>query len=371
MNKTLKVVQVLPELNSGGVERGTIEFAKTLVAQGHESIVISNGGRQVQRLEREGSRHIEMPVHKKSPVSLLQVRAMRELLKELQPDIIHVRSRVPAWIVWLAWRKLPEHSRPKLVSTFHGMYSVNAYSAIMARAEQVIAISDCVYSYILDNYQIEPSKITRIYRGLDRSAFSDISIPEGWCDELYNAQPELRGKKLILMPGRLTRWKGQEAFLDMMALLAAKDATYHGVIVGEADPNKAHYEDELRQICQSKGLTEHVSFLGHRSDIQYFYKLADVTCHMSNKSEPFGRTVPEALATGCMVVAYNRGGASESLNAAFPRGLVEADNIQAFADRIFELTTMDSPPEISLPEEFYLEHQSQETLKVYRKALQS
>jgi len=365
----LKVVQVLPELNSGGVERGTIEFAKALVDQGHQSIVISNGGRQVERLESEGSQHIQMQVHKKSPSSLLQVSAMRRLLVELKPDIIHVRSRVPAWIVWLAWRKLPKDSRPKLISTFHGMYSVNAYSAVMAKAEQVIAISDCVHQYILDNYQVDPNKITRIYRGLDRNAFADISLSEKWQQQLISDYPETQHKKLILMPGRLTRWKGQEAFIEMMAHLVAKDTSYHGLIVGEADPNKAHYEQELKSLCVSQGLEDKISFLGHRSDIQNLYKLADVTCHMSSKAEPFGRTVPEALATGCMVVAYNRGGASESLNAAFPQGLVEADDIQAFADKIYNLTNLDSPPEIVLPDAFYLEHQASETLKVYEKAL--
>lgn len=371
MANNLRIIQVLPELNSGGVERGTIEFAKALVAQGHESIVISNGGRQVQRLEREGSRHIEMPVHRKSPVSLLQVKHMRTLLEDTKPDIVHVRSRVPAWIVWLAWRKLPENTRPKLISTFHGMYSVNAYSAIMAKAEQIIAISDCVYKYILDNYSVDQDKITRIYRGLDRSEFSDVCLLDDWRNELYSEYPELKNKKLILMPGRLTRWKGQEAFLEMMALLIGKDSTYHGVLVGEADPNKTHYKDELHSLCQSKGISDNISFLGHRSDIQNFYKLADVTCHMSNKSEPFGRTVPEALATGCMVVAFNRGGASESLSAAFPQGLVKADDVQAFADRVFELTNLKQRPNILLPEDFYLERQAEETLKVYRKALQS
>jgi glycosyltransferase involved in cell wall biosynthesis len=368
-SNSLKVIQVLPELNSGGVERGTIEFAKALVDQGHESIVISNGGRQVERLESEGSRHIQMPVHKKSPVSLFQVKAMRKLLKKLSPDIIHVRSRVPAWIVWLAWRKLPKESRPKLISTFHGMYSVNAYSAVMAKSEQVIAISDCVHEYILSNYQVDPTKITRIYRGLDRASFSDSLLSDGWKQAFFSDYPETKNKKLILMPGRLTRWKGQEAFIEMMAYLVLKGGDYHGLIVGEADPNKAHYEEELKTLCKSKGLEDKISFLGHRSDIQNLYKLADVTCHMSNKAEPFGRTVPEALATGCMVVAYNRGGASESLNAAFPRGLVEADNTKAFAEKIYELTNLDSPSEIVLPEDFYLEYQATETLKVYERAL--
>ena len=128
----MKVLQVLPNLNSGGVERGTVEFARELVKQGHESFVMSNGGRLVAQLESEGSGHIHQPVHRKSLWTLRLVRPVRKLLQELKPDIIHVRSRAPAWIIWLAWRKLPVATRPRLVSTFHGLYSVNFYSAVMA-----------------------------------------------------------------------------------------------------------------------------------------------------------------------------------------------------------------------------------------------
>ncbi|GAA3926512.1 glycosyltransferase family 4 protein [Litoribacillus peritrichatus] len=365
--KCLKVVQVLPELNSGGVERGTIEFARELVKLGHQSIVISNGGRQVNKLEAEGSTHIQMPVHKKSLMSLRQVRLMRQQLLALKPDIVHVRSRVPAWIVWLAWRKLPKESRPKLISTFHGLYSVNFYSAVMARAERIIAISDCVHEYILKNYSVSPNKITRIYRGVDPESFNKIASLDAWKDALYAEHPELKNKRIILMPGRLTRWKGQEAFINMMRLLVDANPDFHGVIVGEADPIKEHYKTELLGLCEAKQLQDSISFLGHRSDIQNLYQLAEVTCHMSNKPEPFGRTVPEALAVGCKVVAFDRGGASESMKDAYPQGLVESDNIELFAKKIIELS--EDNTDIRLPDAFYLSYQVQETLSVYELAL--
>ena len=364
---TLTIVQVLPALNSGGVERGTVEFARELVARGHRSIVISNGGGMVTQLEKEGTEHILMPVHKKSPASLLQVRPMRKLLGSLKPDIVHVRSRIPAWIVWLAWRKMPHTTRPGLVSTFHGMYSVTPYSAIMAKGEKLIAISDCVHQYILDNYDVDPTKISRIYRGLDPSSFHTNACNDAWKSDLYRDYPQFQGKKIILMPGRLSRWKGQEAFLDMMSRLVKLEPEAHGVVVGAAEPNKEHYLDELLQKRNELGLDEKVTFVGHRSDIQSFYGLAAVTCHMSSKAEPFGRTVPEALACGCAVVAFDRGGASESLNAGFPRGLVPADNVDAFAERVSEL--LHEEHTISLPQEFYLESQVQGTLEVYKTLL--
>ncbi len=367
-NPPLKVLQVLPALNAGGVERGTVEFARELVALGHRSYVVSNGGSMVERLRAEGTQHIQMPVHRKSLASFAQVRPMRQLLRELKPDIVHVRSRIPAWITCLAWRKMPKSLRPGLVSTFHGMYSVTRYSAIMGKAERVIAISDCVHAYILENYDVDPAKITRIYRGLDAKAFHTHGDTEQEQAALFNEFPQFKDKHIILMPGRLSRWKGQEAFLEVMEQLLNLEPNCHGVVVGAAEANKEHYLQELLQLRANKGLDQHVTFTGHRPDIHAFYRLAKITCHLSSKPEPFGRTVPEALACGCPVVAYNRGGASESLNLCFPEGLVEPDNIAQFVDCVRKL--LPHKPSIQLPKEFYLSTQVEATLQVYRELLQ-
>ena len=156
----MKVIQILPELNAGGVERGTLEIADFLSKQGHEAIVISNGGRMVEALEASGARHIAMPVHRKSLVSLLQVLPLRRLMEKERPDILHIRSRVPGWIAYLAWRGMSPKTRPRLVSTVHGFYSVNRYSAIMTKGERVIAVSESTRQYILKSYpQTPPSLI--------------------------------------------------------------------------------------------------------------------------------------------------------------------------------------------------------------------
>lgn len=368
IKRPLKIVQVLPALNSGGVERGTVELARELVRGGHSSVVISFGGRMVDGLVADGSEHITFPVHRKSLWSLLQVRPMRKLLESLHADVVHVRSRAPAWIVWLAWRKMNPATRPRLVSTFHGMYSVNFYSAVMARAEHLIAISDCVKKYILTNYKADESRITLIPRGLDPAAFNrDACTPE-WKKALFQQYPQLQNKHLILMPGRLTRWKGQEAFLGMMSHLIKRREDCHGVVVGDAEPGKQHYFDELLTMRSAFGLDDAVTFVGHRSDIAQFYGLASVTCHMSNKEEPFGRTVPESLASGTPVVAYDRGGASESLNAGFPQGLVAPDDVVSFAARVDDL--IDADAEIKLPENYYLSSQLAATLDVYRRLIE-
>ncbi|MBQ0758074.1 MAG: glycosyltransferase family 4 protein [Zhongshania sp.] len=367
MSKPLKIVQVLPALNSGGVERGTVELARELVRGGHTSVVISFGGRMVEGLVAEGSEHITFPVHRKSLWSLLQVRPMRRLLESLNADVVHVRSRAPAWIVWLAWRRMNPATRPRLVSTFHGMYSVNFYSAVMAKAEHLIAISHCVKKYIITNYHADERRITLIPRGLDPAAFHRDACTPVWKTELFQQYPQLQNKHIILMPGRLTRWKGQEAFLEMMSRLVQLRQDCHGVVVGDAEPGKQHYFDELLAMRSKLGLDDVVTFVGHRSDIAQFYGLAAVTCHMSNKEEPFGRTVPESLASGTPVVAYDRGGASESLNAGFPQGLVPADDVVAFAVRVDDL--IDADAEIRLPESYYLSSQLTATLDVYRRLI--
>ncbi|MEX1667023.1 glycosyltransferase family 4 protein [Zhongshania arctica] len=367
MARPLKIVQVLPALNSGGVERGTVELARELVRGGHTSVVISFGGRMVDGLIAEGSEHITFPVHRKSLWSLLQVRPMRRLLESLAADVVHVRSRAPAWIVWLAWRRMNPATRPRLVSTFHGMYSVNFYSAVMARAEHLIAISNCVKSYITTNYKVDESRITLIPRGLDPAAFNHDACTPAWKKTLFQQYPQLKNKHIILMPGRLTRWKGQEAYLQMMSRLIQLRQDCHGVVVGDAEPGKQHYFDELLAMRSALGLDEVVTFVGHRSDIAPFYGLAAVTCHMSNKAEPFGRTVPESLASGTPVVAYDRGGASESLNAGYPQGLVAPDDVVGFAARVHDL--IDADAVIKLPENYYLSSQLASTLDVYRRLL--
>jgi glycosyltransferase involved in cell wall biosynthesis len=368
----MKVLQVLPNLDSGGVERGTVEFARELVARGHASIVISNGGRLVRQLEAEGTRHIELPVHRKSLASLRLVRPLRRLLAELQPDIVHVRSRLPAWLIYLAWRGLPRATRPRLVSTFHGLYSVNFYSAVMARAEQIIAISHTVERYVVENYgqkyRITPDRLTVIQRGFDPAVFHPGEPDPAWLAKLYADYPQLRGKKLVLMPGRLSRWKGQAEFLQMLAELVKLAPDVHGVIVGDAEANKTHYRAELEQQAAALGLAAHVTFTGHRSDIAALYRLAAVVCHMSNKPEPFGRTLTEALACGAPVVAFDRGGAGESLAACFADGLVPVDDLHAFAHTVHDW--LERRPTLAIPDEFKMQHQVEATLGVYERLLQ-
>lgn len=365
----MKVIQLLPALNAGGVERGTLDMARALVQAGHESIVVSNGGRLVEQLEMEGSRHIALPVHKKSLASLLQVRPLRRLIRDLQPDILHVRSRVPAWLTYLAWRKLDPATRPRLISTAHGLYSVNRYSAIMARSEQVIAISDCVKDYLISNYAADlKAEPEVIYRGVDTEEFSpQIAAATDWLESTLGEFPELRDRRWLALPARLSRWKGQEDFIAMVAALAKQQDDIHGLIIGGAEKNKQHYAQELRALATEHGVADRITFTGHRNDIREWYRHATLVYNLSRKPEPFGRTVIEALAMETPVIGYDVGGPAESLRACFPQGLIESGNQNQLQHKTIELLKAPTSPRLS--QEFTLREQARRTLALYQRLI--
>lgn len=364
----MRILQALPALYSGGVERGTVDLAAELVRRGHESYVVSNGGPMAEQVRGQGSTHIHMPIHRKSLASFGQILPMRKLIQNLRPDIIHVRSRMPAWIIHLALKSLPEEERPAVISTFHGMYSVNPYSAIMTKADQVIAVSNCVRDYVLKNFHVPEDRLTVIQRGVNVDAFHDRAISPQWQKHLLSRFPQLAGKKIIMMPGRISRWKGQLDFLAMMNQLIRQRSDCHGIIVGGAEPGKERFLEELERERSRLSLTDKVTFLGQRNDMNSLYLFADVVCHMSTKPEPFGRTVTEALASGTPVVAYNRGGAAETLQACFREGLVPPDDTRAFANTVQQI--LESPShDIVIPDRFRLEAQTESTLEVYQKVL--
>ncbi len=348
-----------------------MEFARWLVDSGHQSIVISSGGRLVDTLLVQGSEHIQFPVHKKSLFSLRHIRPLRKLLLSLNADVIHLRSRLPAWLVWLAIGKVPKVNRPAIVTTFHGLYSINRYSEIMGCGDQVIAISQAVYDYIVKHYpRIDAKKITVIHRGVDHTVFNqNDSIDGPWERQFFGEYPQCQNKPLILMPGRLTSWKGQRDFIDIMGLLRERHINCHGLIIGDAEPSKKNYFSELQQQIKQQGLSDTITFLGHRADVEKLFALANVVCNFSTRPEPFGRTVIEALALGTPVVAYNQGGPAESLTACFPEGLVIPGDIADAANKI--TACIQQKPVIVFPEEFTLQRQAQKTLMVYQQAIEA
>lgn len=365
----MKVLQILPELNSGGVERGTLEVSRHLVDNGHESVVVSNGGRQVGALLAHGGRHIALPVHRKSLATLLQIRRLRRVLETEKPDILHIRSRVPGWIAWLAWRGLPASRRPRLVSTVHGFYSVNFYSAIMTRGEHVIAVSDSVRRYVLENYRVPSARVTTIHRGVDPADYNPGAKPSPeWLAEWRRALPQAAGKIVLLLPGRLTRWKGQEDFLQVVALLKKEGLPVFGLLVGETHPKKTEFEAELRQLARSLGVEDDVAFLGHRQDLREIMLSSSFVLSLSKDPEAFGRVSLEALALGLPVIAYDHGGVGEQLRALFPAGLVPSGDVQGVAACIRTLRQVPVTPS-ALTADFTLQRMLGSTMGVYQTLL--
>lgn len=364
--KKLVVVQILPALESGGVERCTLETARALVAAGHRSIVISTGGRLVAQLVQEGSEHITLPVKKKSLLTLLQVRPLRRLLQAVQPDILHVRSRVPAWIAWLAWRGLPETRRPHLVSTVHGLNSVNAYSAIMTRGEAVIAGSVTVRDFILKNYpQCPPERIHLIPEGVDPAEFPYNYQPDAaWLRQWQRDFPELAGKTVLALPGRLTRLKGHDTFIALIRDLHTQYPQVRGLIVGGAEAKKAAYADELKAQVSAAGLSDIISFTGQRSDMREVMSQCQLLFSLSTQPETFGRTVLEALRLGRPVLGWDEGGVREILGRCYPQGRIPPGQLPALLAA--SQRWLENPDQPADSAHFLLQTMCDDTLTLYQ-----
>ena len=334
----LTVAQLLPELEVGGVEQGTLEIAAALVRAGHRAVVISGGGRLVPKLEALGATHVTLPIGRKRLSSLALVAPLRKVFRDQRVDLVHARSRLPAWLGHFARRGMAPAERPRWVTTVHGPYTANGYGRIMASGERVIAISQFIADYLLQAWPAtEPSRVRLIPRGVDPDRWPHGFYPDPEWLARWNAEhPYLQGKLLLVLPGRLTRWKGQEHFLQVVARLRAGGLPVHGLLAGGPHPRKRAFEAELRSLCRTLGLGEHVSFLGNRSDLREIVAVSRCAFSLTLDPEAFGRTTIEALSLGVPVVGYDHGGTAEILREVFPAGLVPLRDIDAAAVRCAE-----------------------------------
>ena len=362
----LTVLQLLPELEVGGVEQGTLEIAEALVASGHRALVVSAGGRMVERLEAVGGEHHRLAVGRKHPSTLLLIRKLRELCRLERVDVIHARSRLPAWVGYFARNSMPVEIRPRWITTVHGPYTVNRYSRIMVSGERVIAISNFIRDYIRISYpDIPATKITVIPRGVDRGWFAyDYQPSTTWMREWQARNPTLEGKRLLCLPARLTRWKGQLDFIGLMAQLCARNLPVHGLIVGGPHPRKREFEVELKDTVARLGLGREISFLGQRSDMREILAVSELVFSLTREPEAFGRTTIEALSLGRPVIGYDHGGTGELLRAIYPAGLVPIGNIEAATARAVEFLA--HCPLVPTEHDYTLERMQQATLAIYR-----
>lgn len=367
----LTVVQALPALASGGVERGALEVGKHLTEHGHRSIVISAGGRMVQQLLREGSEHISWDIGRKSLLTLGLALRLRRFLTENDVDILHARSRMPAWICYLAWRGMNPQTRPRFITTVHGLYSVNVYSAVMLEGEKIIAVSEAARDYILHNYpKADTQRILLIPRGVDPAEFPyGYRPPEEWLQAWQAQYPTLAGKKILTLPGRITRLKGHHDFIELIAALRARDFDAHGLIVGGEDPNRRAYASEVRKAVHDRGLGDAITFTGNRGDIREIFAVSDLVLSLSNKPESFGRTVLEALSLGVPTVGYDHGGVREILRTLYPSGAVKTGNVAQLIETAARL--LEKPSTVNADNPYTLKNMLDSTLALYEQAAAS
>lgn len=336
--RTHTVMQLLPELNSGGVERGTLEMGHYLVQNGHNSIVVSGGGRLVDQLKQDGSHHVRKNIGSKSPVALLHIWPLRRLMKNNRVSVLHLRSRMPAWIGYVAWKTLPKKDRPILVTTFHGFYSVNAYSAIMTKGDGVIAVSESIKRHIYEKYK-RGHNVRLIFRGVDAETFDPGKVTPERIDKLAEAWQINRSKPVLMLPGRLTRLKGQELFLQSLFYVNHPD--FQAVLVGDTRDNPG-YTAELNDYIVKNNLAKRVRLVGHCNDMPAAFLLADIVLSTSSlEPEAFGRTTVEAMAMGKPVIATAHGGSLETVIHRQNGWLVKPSDPKALAAAIDEALAMD------------------------------
>lgn len=304
----MHIVQVIPELNQGGVERGVVEFNRELVKRGHQSTVISAGGKLADQIGKDGGRHITLDVCSKNPLSVpVRVSQLRKTLKELSPDILHARSRVPAWLCWFANKKL----KIPFITTVHGFNSVSKYSEIMTKGERVIYGSTAIRDFILKNYPVDPAILRYVPRGIDVDYFDPAKADQDFMQD-FKEQHGLEGKTIITIVGRITEWKGHDCFIRALAAVQKHHPEVVGLAAGGIWHDKQEYFQTLEKLAEQTGAN--ICFSGSQPNVREIYALSNlVVSAASTKAETFGRTAAEALAMNTPVIASAHGGSLDIL----------------------------------------------------------
>ena len=362
----MHVIQLLPELNEGGVERGVVEMNRELIRRGVTSTVISCGGRLVAEIEAAGGHHVTLDVGGKNPFTAWQrARQLRQTLAKLHPDIVHVRSRLPAWLLRIANRRL----HLPVVSTVHGINSVSAYSRIMTRADRVICVSHAVRDHLQLHYGTPDTVLRVIHRGLDAAAFDPARVDAAFLAN-FRQEHQLAGCFVATSVGRITPLKDYETFVRGVALARQEIPNLVGVIVGGTHNRRQDYAKRLHALVHELGLAEIIRFAGSQRHMHGVYMLSDVIVSCSSKPESFGRTLTEALAMERPVIATAHGGALEIVREGqngllFPPGDAPAlaRCLIAASQRTFTGLRAD------VLRRFALDAMVEQTLAVYREVL--
>jgi glycosyltransferase involved in cell wall biosynthesis len=340
------LLQVLPALRSGGVERGTLEIAEAQIAAGFRAIVASAGGEMVPALEALGARHITLPLTAKSPWAIWRnAAALAGLARAEGVALIHARSRAPAWSALIAARRL---GLP-FVTTYHGAYNEGFpgkrfYNSVMARGDRVIAISHFIADLIRARHGVDEARLRVIPRGVDPRRFDPALVSPERLAALRIAWGLPEGRPIIMLPARVTRWKGQMVLVEAMARLPGDSLA---LLVGDAEERPAFKAELLGRIA-SLGLQDRVRLVGHATDMPAALLLADVVIHASTDAEAFGRTVIEAQAMARPVIASDLGAPRETVAEGITGWRIPPGDAAALADAIGKALALPSAESAAL-----------------------
>jgi glycosyltransferase involved in cell wall biosynthesis len=314
--------------------------------------VASAGGRLVRRLEAEGSRHVALDLGRKSLATVVKVLALRSLIRELRPDVVHARSRLPAWVARGALGLLPAASRPKFLTSVHGLNSPGRYSGILVRGDRIHCVSETVRAQVLRQWPDTPEeKLVVIEPGIEPAEFPrGLAVPDAWRAELAATHPQLAGGRLVLLPGRGTRLKGHHDAIDLLAGLRAQGIDARLWLLGIEQKGRESYLQDVRKYMLAAGLQDVVALSPPRADIALAYAASDLVLQLSKQPESFGRTVVEALSVGRPVLGWARGGVGELLAKHFPEGAVALRDAPELCARAAQfLTAAPTVPVTLLP----------------------
>ena len=373
------VLQVLPGLGEGGAERGTADLARYLIAQGWRAMVVSAGGPGQSELEEIGAKCVRLPLHTKNPFTIrANIRRLQRVIREHKVQLVHARSRAPAWSAYYAARRC----KVPFVTTFHGVYMGSEglfkrrYNAIMARGERVIAISDYVAEHVRSRYQVPPERLRLIPRGVDTAAFDPAAVSEERRAALaaqWQIEPDTR---VLMLPGRIVRRKGHTLLLRALERLPRRN--FLCLLVGDVEGGST-YPGEVEGLIGAMDLREVVRMVGACHDMPAAFALADVVVVPSTQApEPFGRVAVEAQAMGKPVVVTDIGGLGETLMPAATGWLVPQDDIDELARALRLALAMPADARARLAKRarrfvlrnFTLEQMGRRTLAVYREVLE-
>ena len=347
MTSNLKVLQVIPKLGYGGAETGCYDIAHYLPENNCVSFIVTSGGELLKFVDKKKVKIIRLPVHSKNPLLIfLNFIALVGIILFNNISIVHARSRAPAWSCWLATKITGR----KFVTTFHGTYNFNNsikkfYNSVMVRSNLIVAGSNFIFSHIKENYLKyldDKKKLLVIFRGINVDYFDPTT-------KVYSDEKKLltkweidKDKKIVLLPGRLTSWKGQEVFIEAINLVNIELGyeAFYAVILG-SDQGRDLYKKKLIRLSEQYRMTKQMRFINHCSDMALAYKISDIVVSASIEPEAFGRVAVEAQSMEKPIIASNIGGSNETVIDKKTGFLFESGNAKSLSEKILKLVTMD------------------------------